>query len=133
MSKPFVHACSSARQFGGVPEDYIEIHNLLDSSKGTVADSRHRALTHTSWFLSVILEKIFGVTITNSEGKKISVRSIGEQHVLEDFGMKFIPSVQDYLELMEFREWMLAGRGEVPSSYNKLNKRTAKAEKVMVD
>lgn len=124
MSKPWIHALSSARRYGGKPEDYIEIHNLMDSSKGTVADSRHRALTHTTWFLSTILEKVFGVTITNSEGRQISVRDIGEQHVLEDFGGRFIPTVQDYFAGMEFKEWMLSGKGDVPASFEKLDKRT---------
>jgi len=119
MSKPWIHACSSAKRFGGSPEDYIEIHNFMDSSKGTIADSRHRALTHTTWFLSTVLERVFGVTFKNSEGKIISTRDIGEQHVLEDFGGKFIPSVQDYFENMEFKEWMLKGKGH-PTSYNKL-------------
>lgn len=95
----------------------MEIHNLLDSSKGVIADSRHRALTHTSWFLSTILERVFGSTMTNSDGKVFSVRDIGEQHVLEDFGGRFIPSAQDYLEDMKFKDWMLRGIGEAPSSF----------------
>jgi hypothetical protein len=121
MAKPWVHAESSARKFGGSPEDYIEIHNLMDSSKGTIADSRHRALTHNAWFLSVILERIFGVTITNSEGRKISVREIGEQHVLEDYRMRYIPSAQDYLQEIELKKWMISGAG-APPSFAKLNR-----------
>lgn len=126
MSKPWIHAQSSVRRYGGKPEDYIEIHNLMDSSKGTVADSRHRALTHTSWFLSTILERIFGVTLTNSDGRTVSVRDIGEQHVLEDFGMRFIPTVQDFFEGMEFKEWMLSGKGAAPPSFQKLDERQSK-------
>ena len=117
MSKPHVHAVSSARRFGGVPEDYIEIHNLMDSSKGVIADSRHRALTHTAWFLSTILERVFGVVITNSDLRKVSVRDIGEQHILEDFGGRFIPSAQDYLEHLPMQEWMISGKGQAPSSF----------------
>jgi hypothetical protein len=123
VAKPYSHALSSARRFGGVPDDYIEIHNLLDSSKGSIVDPRHRALTHTTWFLSVILEKIFGVTITNSDGKQISVRDVGEQHVSEDFGGRFIPSAQDYLAEMELKEWMISGKGEPPPSAKKLERR----------
>lgn len=117
MSKPYIHAESSARKYGGVPEDYIAIHNLMDSSKGTIADSRHRALTHNSWFIAPDgpLELIFGVTITNSDGRKISVRDIGEQHILEDFGNRFIPSAQDYLQEIELKEWMVRGKGAPPS------------------
>lgn len=122
MSKPYLHAVSSAKRYGGIPEDYIEIHNLMDSSKGAMADNRHRALTHTSWFLSTILERVFGVTLTNSQGKVVSVRDIGEQHVLEDFGGRYIPSAQDYLGEMDFKDWMQNGAG-YPPSFSKIAKR----------
>lgn len=56
MAKPYIHAESSARRFGGVPKDYLEIHNIMDSSKAVFADNRHRALTHNSWFIGHILE-----------------------------------------------------------------------------
>ena len=121
MAKPLVHAISSSKKYGGKPEDYIEIHDLLDSSKAVIADQRHRALTHNSWFLSVILEKIFGHTITNSDGRAVSVRDIGEQHVLEDFGGRFIPSAQDYLQEMEYQTWMGNGSGVCPSSSERVD------------
>lgn len=123
MSKPYIHAISSARRFGGVPEDYIEIHNLMDSSKGAIADNRHRALTHTAWFLSTILERVFGVTINNSQGRKVSVRDVGEQHILEDFGGRYIPTAQDYLEHMNFEDWMQNGSRGHPSSFDRLNQK----------
>jgi len=129
MAKPWIHAESSAKRFGGVPEDYIEIHNLMDSSKSCMSDVRHRALTHNAWFVGYILEKIFGVTITNSDGKKVSVRDIGEQHVAEDFGMRFIPTAQDWLAELEFKEWMMAGKGEPPPSYKKLDRPKLGGEK----
>lgn len=122
MSKPWIHAKSSARRFGGKPEDYIEIHNMMDSSKGCIGDNRHRALTHNSWFIGAggPLEMMFGVVIKNSAGKEVSVRDIGEQHVLEDFGMRFIPTPQDYLQEMEVKSWMSNGREDSPSSYEKI-------------
>lgn len=115
MAKPYIHALSSVKKFGGCVEDYIEIHNLMDSSKSVMSDVRHRALTHNAWFIGHILEKIFGVTITNSDGKKVSVRDIGEQHVAEDFGNKFIPSAQDWLEKVPVHDWMNNGSGNPPS------------------
>lgn len=121
MSKPWIHAQSSAKKYGGKPEDYLEIHNLMDSSKSAMPDNRHRALTHNSWFL-FILERIFGTVMTNSDGKKVSVRDIGEQHILEDFCGKFIPSAQDYLQEMEFKDWMQNGNGH-PPSFIKIEKR----------
>ncbi len=126
MSKPWIHAESSAKRWGGSPSDYIEIHSLFDSSKASFCDARHRCMTHNAWFIGFVLEKVFGVTITNSEGRIISVRDIGEQHVSEDFGGKFIPTVQDYLENMELKEWMFSGKGEPPSSYKMLDKSTTR-------
>lgn len=122
MSKPYIHALSSQRRWGGEPEDYLPIHNLMDKSKGTIADSRHRALTHNAWFISEILELVFGVVIENSAGRKVSTRDIGEQHVLEDFANRFIPSAQDYLEEIPMKEWMIAGKGEAPPSVKHVEK-----------
>jgi hypothetical protein len=122
MSKPWIHSKNSARKFGGKPEDYLAIHNFMDSSKGAIGDNRHRALTHNSWFVSADgpLERIFGVVIKNSDNKEVSVRDIGEQHILEDFGMKFIPTAQDYLQEMEFKSWMNNGKTGVPSSFQRI-------------
>jgi hypothetical protein len=138
MSKPWIHAMSSARKFGGKPEDYIEIHNLMDSSKGCIGDNRHRCLTHNSWFVSAggPLERIFGVVIKNSQGRDVSVRDVGEQHILEDFGMRFIPTPQDYLQEMESKSWMSNGKDDVPSSHVKIarSRRSGRVRnKVQVD
>ncbi len=131
MSKPWIHAESSARRWGGKPEDYLGIHQLMDSSKGAMPDNRHRALTHNSWFLSTILEKIFGVVIKNSNGREVSVRSIGEYHILEDFGNRYIPTASDYLEEMEYVPWMNADKNYFPSSHKKIA--TKKTNKIMMD
>lgn len=131
MSKPWIHALSSARRFGGKPDDYIEIHNLLDSSKSTLPDVRHRALTHNAWFLSVILERIFGATLTNTDGKVVSVRDVGEQHVAEDYGGRFIPTAQDFLAGIELAEWMVSGKGQPPASFVKLDKPLGSKRTVM--
>jgi len=40
------HALSSAKKWGGVTEDYLEVHNWFDESKSITADFRHRALRH---------------------------------------------------------------------------------------
>jgi hypothetical protein len=115
MAKPWVHAESSARKFGGKPEDYLEIHNHLDSTKGAFADNRHRAVTHNAWYIGPDgpLERAFGPVVTNSDGRKVPVRSVAEQHVLEDFG-GFIPTLQDFLCELQDKPWM-NGLGDPPS------------------
>jgi hypothetical protein len=108
---PFIHAELSAKRFGGVPEDYLDIHELMDSSKAAYPNNAHRVLTHNSWFVVTILPKVFGHQRVNSDGKKYNVKDIGEYHCLEDFKMKFIPSVQDYLENLIVQPWMNNGGG----------------------
>jgi len=122
MSKPWIHAKNSARKYGGIPDDYMPIHQLMDSSKSSMPDNRHRALTHNSWFIGAdgILEKIFGTVIINSDDKEVSVRDLGEDHILEDFGFKFIPTVDDYLQEMEIKSWMNNGKVGCPPSHKKI-------------
>ena len=55
-----------------------------------------------------LAEKLFGVTIVNSDGKKIPVRYVGEQHVREDLGC--IPTAQDWLSQIKPRRWMYGRR-----------------------
>ena len=122
MAKPIFHAQSSARRFGGTPEDYLPLHDFMDSSKGAVSDNRHRALTHNAWFLSNVIEKVFGhaITVTLSSGitKLVSTREVAEQHVMEDFGGRFIPTAQDYLSKIPMEPWMNNGpRGSSPPSH----------------
>ena len=101
--KPLKHATSSASRFGGNLHDYLEIHNFMDSSKAAVADARHRAIFHSAFGIFVV-EKVFGVYITNSDNKKVSVRDIAEQHVLEDLG--FIPTLDRWFEEFKLQNWM---------------------------
>ena len=122
MAKPYIHAVSSAKKFGGIYKDYLDIHEFMDTSKSTIADNRQRALTHNSWFISFVIPKVFGDVRTNSDGKNYSVRDIAEQHVLEDYAGRFIPSAQDFLQEIEFHDWMQNGQGQ-PPSFAKLVKR----------
>ena len=107
MAHPLKHAQNSVKKFGGQAEDYLAIHQWFDESKAFFADFRHRALRHHAEgiFLS---ERIFGLTITNSEGNQIPVRYIGEQHVKEDLGR--IPTAQDWLTQIQPQRWMYGQR-----------------------
>jgi hypothetical protein len=118
MAHPYDHARSSARRFGGEPEDYVAIHSWFDESKKMYANWRHRALRHHAEGI-FMAEAIFGVTVTNAAGKKVPVRLIGEQHVREDLG--WIPSMQDWLKNLTHEPWMTKG-------VQKLNLEDAAAE-----
>lgn len=101
--KPFRHARNSARRFGGVPEDYMEIHDFLDCSKACYADMRHRALFHNT-LGPFIVERVFGAVAKNSAGRSYSPRDVAEQHILEDLGT--IPPPSAYLDNMQLQPWM---------------------------
>ena len=103
MAHPIDHAKNSARKFGGVAEDYLPVHQWFDESKAMFADFRHRSLRHHTEGI-FLAERIFGVTIRNSQGKDIPVRYIGEQHVREDLGR--IPTFQDWAKNIKLEPWM---------------------------
>lgn len=105
--KPLIHAKLSVKKYGGTVEDYIGIHNFIDSSKISVPDVRHRAMLHSSWGI-FLAEQMFGVYIKNTDGKDVSVRDIGEEHVLQDLG--FIPTMEDWLKEMPIKGWMSGTR-----------------------
>lgn len=107
MSKPWIHAKSSAKKFGGQPEDYIAIHEKIDSSKMAHAEVTHRCVFHSAFGIYLI-EELFGRILKNSAGKEVFVRDIAEQHVLEDLGC--IPSLSDWLKEMPCQPWMAGQR-----------------------
>lgn len=128
MAHPWHHSVSSARQFGGVPEDYQAIHDWFDHSKIQRADPLHRALRHHSEGIFTC-EEVFGTTLRISTcqkcgqaehssvfpesdhpfiRKQIPVRWVGEQHVREDLG--FIPKANDWLDGIPLQPWMTRSR-----------------------
>lgn len=108
MAHPYHHSLSSVKKWGGHIEDYLPIHDWFDESKAYLGDIRHRALRHHAEGIFVC-ERLFGKTLTNSEGKIVPVRWVGEQHVKEDLGR--IPSACDWLKCIQLEGWMLR-RGE---------------------
>jgi len=100
--KPFLHTKNSVKKYGGKPEDYSAIHNFFDQTKAVIPDMRHRAILHNSFGI-FLAEQVFGELITNSDGFSVSVRDIGEDHVLEDMGT--IPTLQDYFENFKLERW----------------------------
>ena len=107
MAHPLYHAESSARKFGGVPSDYQAVHDWFDASKEHLALFTHRALRHHTQGLFEA-ERVFGLTLTNSAGRDIPVRWIGEQHVREDCQGR-VPSMADWLRRIQPEPWMANG------------------------
>lgn len=109
--KPYLHAESSAKKYKGVPTDYLKIHDWFDQTKAHFPTNAHRAILHSSFGI-FLCEQVFGHVITNSDKIKVSVRDLGEQHLIEDLG--FIPTVADYLNCLNYQPWMHGGDKPAP-------------------
>lgn len=114
--KPYHHSRISVKKFGGSEKDYQQIHDWFDSTKAHIADMRHRMVLHNSFGI-FLCEQVFGTMeqksdgtwvrmpyIINSDGNKVQVRDIAEQHVLDDLG--HIPSLDKCFSGMEMANWM---------------------------
>jgi len=88
------HCKNSAKRHGGKWEDYVKVHKWLDQTKNHVADLRHRVILHNSFGVDLCVQ-VFGDTLENSDGKRVSIRKLAEEHIIEDQGC--IPSLSDVL------------------------------------
>ena len=113
--KPYIHAKINVKKYGGEIEDYLPIHDFMDSSGMAHADIRHRAILHHSLGCHIV-EQIFGAYATNSAGKQYSPRDIAEEHVIQDLG--FLPTASHYLNNMKLEKWM-SGTEKGRSKQNK--------------
>ena len=80
MAHPYDHCRSSAKKWGGEPEEYLHIHNWFDETKSWYGHSMHRLFRHHSEGIFEC-QKVFGPFFVNSTGKKVMTRYVGEQHV----------------------------------------------------
>jgi hypothetical protein len=108
MAHPLLHSKSSAKKFGGIPEDYIHLHNWLDETKAWYGHSLHRMFRHHSEGIFE-MERLFGQSFINSDGKVVYTRYVGEQHVKEDC-YNYIPTAREWIQALDAKEkpmWMI--------------------------
>lgn len=126
MSQSWDHCKTSARRYGGKPEDYVDIHEWIDQYKGIVGDISHRQYLHNTMgpFLA---QQVFGRTITNSDGNEVIVRDIVETHIVEDLG--WIPSPADWSAHLLSKVWMGGKRNKFLGREELLNASVPMANK----
>jgi hypothetical protein len=138
MAHAYHHALSSARRYGGDPEDYLALHHFLDSSKVAWGDQRHRAVLHHSFGIYVAeqlfgaqeevrllrralarvpqwLQRLLRLPIPATTPVTLTLRS-GKQvpiRLVAEQHVKedcgFVPSVEAYLRTMPAEPWMRRG------------------------
>ena len=89
-------------KFGGVPEDYMHIHNWMDETKAWLGSQMHRMFRHHSEGIFEC-EKKFGTEFTNSDGKTVYTRYVAEQHVREDCN-NYIPSAKEWIDILNSKK-----------------------------
>ena len=119
MANPLIHSKSSVTRWGGKVEDYLPIHELIDSPKTTMNNNSSRLMTHNTWFSYHIIPRIFGYNIINSDGKSVDTVDIAMLHIAEDFRFKFIPTPQDYLKHLQVQPWMNNGVKDIDNEESK--------------
>lgn len=100
----YIHSEISVKKRGGKIEDYLELHDFIDSTKELCSDNRHRIL-HTMWGIKRVIIPVFGHYFKNSDGKIVNVKDICEQdHILPDYRNKFIPTLSDFVDAIDSSE-----------------------------
>jgi hypothetical protein len=96
-----IHSQISVHKRGGKIDDYLKIHDFMDSTKELCSDNRHRIL-HTMWGIKRVIVPVFGHTIINSNGKAVNVKDLCEQdHILPDYQNRFIPNLSDFVKAID--------------------------------
>lgn len=96
-----IHSQISVHKRGGKIDDYLKIHDFMDSTKELCSDNRHRIL-HTMWGIKRVIVPVFGYTIINSNGKAVNVKDLCEQdHILPDYQNRFIPNLSDFVKAID--------------------------------
>lgn len=95
MSHCWYHSLSSVRRFGGIPQDYLHIHEWFDQGKAAWNFPTHRALLHNEFGIRLALD-IWGHSfIRQSDGKAVELEPVINLHLQEDLGR--IPTLADWL------------------------------------
>lgn len=100
------HAKSSAKKWGGEPEEYLPVHEFLDQSKVALGDVRHRAALHHT-LGTRLAEQALGAVLTLSTGREVPVREVAERHIIEDLG--WLPTPADWFKTISLRAVPWAG------------------------
>lgn len=98
--KPYHHALSTARRYGGSWRDWIKAHDFFDQSKAVFPSMQHRMFLHADFGIW-LAGRVFGDALEASDGTVVPTDVLGVEHQREDLGRVFT-----------LAEWLR----EVPSS-----------------
>lgn len=96
------HSQLSVRNRGGEISDWYPLHDLMDRSKEVESSNAHRLAFHHLWGIKQVIIPIFGHTLKLTGGGTANVKDAMEaDHVMADFGNRFLPTFADYIACVE--------------------------------
>jgi hypothetical protein len=101
--KPLKHALIAQKRYGGQWSDYLGIHTFFDTTKAAYAGRGHRMFLHQDFGVRCA-ERIFGLEAINSDGVRLKVADLGNDHLVEDVGR--VPTIQDWLDRLPALDWV---------------------------
>lgn len=110
MADALHHSMSSAAYFkAGKKEDYLPIHEFMDSSKYFISDWRHRSLLHGTHGIYWYRHFVYGSAALTIGNKDVPVKEVVIRHIIEDMNAVLTPA-QWYreLKLETIQGWMTA-------------------------
>jgi hypothetical protein len=94
----------SVAKWGGVAEDYLRVHELLDECLDIDCPQRRLLARHHSEGI-FLAETICGTLVMNSHNKPIPTRIIAEMHIAQEFD--YIPLVSNIMKTIKPKSWMM--------------------------
>jgi len=100
-SDTYAHAERDVERWGGAIDDYLPIHEFLDSTRAYLPDLRHRRLLHTSWGVWMA-ERIFG----RRPGLEsiLTVGDVAREHIRSELGR--VPTLVESTSGLTLEAWM---------------------------
>lgn len=98
------HCMYSCERFGGEPDDYLPVHQLINSARSVLPDETSRCLLHHAWGIDLAVRCLGTTFCRGSDQRQISTRQVAEAHILHDLGT--IPTMVEAVEAVPLAKWM---------------------------
>jgi hypothetical protein len=98
------HCLQSCERFGGLPDDYLPLHQFINSARTVLPDEVSRCILHNAWGIDIAVRCIGATFRRSSDHVRLSTREVAESHVLRDLGT--IPTMLETLHAVPLAKWM---------------------------
>src|SRR5579885_1584730 len=98
------HCLHSCERFGGRPDDYLPLHQFLNSARTVLPDKASRCVLHNAWGIDLVVRCLGTTFRRSSDHIQTSTRQVAEMHILRDLGA--IPTMLEAVRTVPLAKWM---------------------------